>query len=113
MPDALDLPLTISAELGPAGAVVAELHDRVRAVEFERAAERSPWSTPTPAINGETAFPPCSHLAPTGTTDSGRCQYSRSDLVVSSGALNVTPDIAVHDMPPPAPSGTGGWPCLG
>jgi len=41
MPDALDLPLTIPAELGPAAAVIAELRDRVRAVELERAAERA------------------------------------------------------------------------
>ena len=41
MPDALDLPLTIPAELGPAAAVVAELRDRARAGEFERAAERA------------------------------------------------------------------------
>jgi len=41
MPDALELPLTIPAELGPAAAVVAELRDRVRAVELERAAERA------------------------------------------------------------------------
>jgi len=33
MPDALELPLTIPAELGPAAAVVSELRDRVRAVE--------------------------------------------------------------------------------
>ena len=41
MPDALELPLAIPAELGPAAAVVAELRDRVRAVELERAAERA------------------------------------------------------------------------
>ncbi len=41
MPDALELPLTIPAELGPAAAVVAELRDRVRAVELERAGERA------------------------------------------------------------------------
>ena len=41
IPDALDLPLTIPAELGPAAVVVAELRDRVRAVELERAAERA------------------------------------------------------------------------
>ncbi len=41
MPDALELPLTIPAELGPAAAVVAEVRDRVRAVELERAAERA------------------------------------------------------------------------
>jgi hypothetical protein len=40
MPDALELPLRIPAELGPAAAVVSELRDRVRAVELERAAER-------------------------------------------------------------------------
>jgi len=32
MPDALDLPLTISAELGSAAAVVAELRDRLPAI---------------------------------------------------------------------------------
>ena len=41
MPDALELPLTIPAELGPPAAVVAELRDRVRAVELERASERA------------------------------------------------------------------------
>ena len=41
MPDALELPLTIPAELGPAAAVLSELRDRVRAVELERAAERA------------------------------------------------------------------------
>ena len=41
MPDALDLPLTNPAELGPAAAVTAELRDRVRALELERAAERA------------------------------------------------------------------------
>jgi REP element-mobilizing transposase RayT len=41
MPDALELPLTLPAELGPAAAVRSELHDRVRAVELERAAERA------------------------------------------------------------------------
>ena len=40
MPDALELPLTIPAELGPAPAVRSELRDRVRAVELEREAER-------------------------------------------------------------------------
>ena len=40
MPDALELPLSIAAELGPAAAVLSELRDRVRAVELERAAER-------------------------------------------------------------------------
>ncbi len=41
MPDALELPLTIPAELGPAAAVVTELRDRVRAVELECAAVRA------------------------------------------------------------------------
>jgi hypothetical protein len=41
MPDALELPLTLPAELGPAAAVLSELRDRVRAVELERAAERA------------------------------------------------------------------------
>jgi len=41
MPDALELPLTLPAELGPAAAVCSELRDRVRAVELERAAERA------------------------------------------------------------------------
>jgi hypothetical protein len=41
MPDALELPLTLPAELGPAAAVLAELRDRVRAVELARAAERA------------------------------------------------------------------------
>jgi hypothetical protein len=41
MPDALELPLTIRAELGPAAEVRAELRDRVRAVELERAADRA------------------------------------------------------------------------
>jgi hypothetical protein len=40
MPDALELPLTLPAELGPAAAVRSELRDRVRAVELGRAAER-------------------------------------------------------------------------
>jgi hypothetical protein len=40
MPDVLELPLTLPAELGPAGEVVSELRDRVRAVELLRAAER-------------------------------------------------------------------------
>ena len=40
MPDALELPLTLPAELGPAAEVLSELRDRVRAVEFEREAER-------------------------------------------------------------------------
>jgi len=41
MPDALELPLTIPADLGPADAVISELRDRVRAVEIERATERA------------------------------------------------------------------------
>jgi REP element-mobilizing transposase RayT len=41
MPDALELPLTFPAELGPAAAVYSELRDRIRAVELERAAERA------------------------------------------------------------------------
>jgi len=41
MPDALELPLTLPAELGPAAAVISELRDRVRAVELECAAERA------------------------------------------------------------------------
>ena len=40
MPDALELPLTIPAELGPAAEVRSELRDRVRAIELEREAER-------------------------------------------------------------------------
>jgi hypothetical protein len=40
MPDALELPLTIPTELGPAAAVISELRDRVRTVERARAAER-------------------------------------------------------------------------
>jgi hypothetical protein len=40
MPDAVELALTLPAELGPAEAVLGELRDRVRAVELERAAER-------------------------------------------------------------------------
>jgi putative transposase len=40
MPDALQMPLTIPPELGPAAAVLCELRERVRAVELERAAER-------------------------------------------------------------------------
>jgi putative transposase len=40
MPDALELPLTIPAELGPAADVLSELRERVRSVEIERAAER-------------------------------------------------------------------------
>jgi hypothetical protein len=41
MPDRLELPLTLPAELGSAAVVVSELRDRVRAVELERAAERA------------------------------------------------------------------------
>ena len=41
IPDTLELPLTLPAELGPAAAVLSELRDRVRAVELERAAERA------------------------------------------------------------------------
>ena len=41
MPDALELPLTLPAELGPAAAVISELRDRVRAVELECATERA------------------------------------------------------------------------
>src|ERR1041384_3695287 len=41
MPDTLELPLSIPAELGPAAAVLSELRDRVRAVELEREAERA------------------------------------------------------------------------
>jgi REP element-mobilizing transposase RayT len=40
MPDAVELPLTIPPELGPAAEVLSELRERVRAVEIERAAER-------------------------------------------------------------------------
>jgi putative transposase len=40
MPDTAELVLTLPAELGPADAVLAELRDRVRAVELECAAER-------------------------------------------------------------------------
>ena len=40
MPEAVELALTLPLELGPADAVLAELRDRVRAVELERAAER-------------------------------------------------------------------------
>ena len=40
MPDALELALTILAELGPAAEMLSELRDRVRRVEDERAAER-------------------------------------------------------------------------
>jgi hypothetical protein len=41
MPDTLQLPLALPAELGPAPALISELRDRVRAVELERAAERA------------------------------------------------------------------------
>ena len=41
MPDALELPLTIPAELRPAADLLSELLDRVHAVELERAAERA------------------------------------------------------------------------
>jgi len=41
MPDALELPLTIPAELGPAAELLSELRERVRAVELDRAAERA------------------------------------------------------------------------
>jgi len=41
MPDALELSITIPAELGPTAEVLSELRDRVRAVELERAAERA------------------------------------------------------------------------
>jgi putative transposase len=40
MPEAVELTLSIPPELGPAGAVLAELRERVRAVELERAAQR-------------------------------------------------------------------------
>jgi hypothetical protein len=40
MSNALEMPLTVPPELGPSGAVLAELRERVRAVELERAAER-------------------------------------------------------------------------
>ncbi|HEX2685771.1 MAG TPA: hypothetical protein VHN14_04100 [Kofleriaceae bacterium] len=40
MPKAVEMPLTIPPELGPEEEVLAELRDRVRAVEAERAAER-------------------------------------------------------------------------
>src|SRR5215468_11385270 len=41
MPDALELPLTLPPEIGPATAMLSELRDRVRAVELERATERA------------------------------------------------------------------------
>jgi hypothetical protein len=40
MPETVEMPLTIPPELGPAADVLAELRERVRAVEEERAAER-------------------------------------------------------------------------
>jgi hypothetical protein len=40
MPEALEMSLTIPCELGPAAEVLAELHERVRAVEQERAVDR-------------------------------------------------------------------------
>jgi len=40
MPETVEMPLTIPPELGPAADVRAELRERVRAVEEERAAER-------------------------------------------------------------------------
>ena len=40
MPEELEMPVTLPPELGPAANVLAELRDRVRAVEDERAAER-------------------------------------------------------------------------
>jgi putative transposase len=40
MPEALEIALTIPLELGPAAEVLAELRDRVGAIEAERAAER-------------------------------------------------------------------------
>jgi putative transposase len=40
MPEAVELALTLPSELGPADAVLAELRDRVHAVELARAAER-------------------------------------------------------------------------
>lgn len=40
MPEMIELALTLPSELGPADAVLAELRDRVCAVELERAAER-------------------------------------------------------------------------
>ena len=40
MPDELEMPLSIPPELGPKHSVVAELRDRVRAVERESATER-------------------------------------------------------------------------
>ena len=40
MPDALEITLTIPRELGPSEPLLAELRDRVRMIENERAAER-------------------------------------------------------------------------
>lgn len=40
MPDALEMPLTIPPELGPAAEVLSELRERVRTVELEGTAER-------------------------------------------------------------------------
>jgi REP element-mobilizing transposase RayT len=40
MADALELPLTIPSELGPADEVLAALRERVQAIELERAADR-------------------------------------------------------------------------
>ena len=40
MPDELEMPVAIPPELGPAADVLAELRERVRAVEDERAVER-------------------------------------------------------------------------
>jgi putative transposase len=40
MPEALEMSLTLPSELGPADEVLAELHERVRAVEHERALDR-------------------------------------------------------------------------
>jgi hypothetical protein len=40
LPDALELPLTLPAELGPAVAMLSELRVRVRAIELEREADR-------------------------------------------------------------------------
>jgi len=40
MPDALEIALTIPAELGSTAEMLSELRDRVRRVEEERAAER-------------------------------------------------------------------------
>ena len=157
MPDAVELPLTLPAELGSAVEVLGELRDRVRAVEVERAAERvrtgrrvlgrravlaqswheSPrsveprrnlrprvasrnkwarietllrnralsWSTPLPAIDGETAFLPCSQPAPTGSSGSRRCQCSKHD---SSRSLKIAQSIAARDVPTP-PGASGAW----